>query len=297
MLPKLRFAVSYHSFGQLLLYSQGWQVQTPSADDPIYLALTGTDDNPAVEGFDPGVGADLYTTNGEFTDWAHGVRDVLAWTPELSEGCEDCGFVFPDDEALVQAEFERNLEFALNIARSAVTPEDPASHMELETEDLYLDLSAIDPWKSGNPSSDLRVDVSYGGGASQSVDVLAKRSVGAVTLNYSINGGEAQTAPTSEAPAGEVFGGNNAYNTYYWYLRGEIPGITVGDSVEYWFTAGESVERPPDVRRRRGRRCRGAHRRPRGSHGRLERPRLREHRPDTWRTTSRRTPTPSTPAA
>ncbi len=241
MLPELRFAVSYHSFGQLLLYSQGWQVQTPSADDPIYVALTGTDDNPAVEGFDPGVGADLYTTNGEFTDWAHGVRDVLAWTPELSEGCEDCGFVFPDDEALVQAEFERNLEFALNIARSAVTPEDPATHMEeLETEDLYLDLSAIDPWKSGNPSSDLRVDVSYGGGASQSVDVLAKRSIGAVTLNYSINGGEAQTAPTSEAPAGEVFGGNNAYNTYYSYLRGEIPGITVGDSVEYWFTAGES---------------------------------------------------------
>ena len=86
MLPKLRFAVSYHSFGDLLLYSQGWQVQTPSADDPIYVALTGTDDDPAVEGFNPGVGADLYTTNGEFTDWAHGTRGVLAWTPELSRG-------------------------------------------------------------------------------------------------------------------------------------------------------------------------------------------------------------------
>ena len=67
-----RFAISYHSFGQLLLYPQGWQTLTMTADDPIYMALTGTDDDPAVEDFNPGVGADLYTTNGEFTDWAHG---------------------------------------------------------------------------------------------------------------------------------------------------------------------------------------------------------------------------------
>ena len=240
MLSKLRFAISYHSFGQLLLYAQGWQVQTPSADDPIYLALTGTDDDPAVEDFNPGVGADLYTTNGEFTDWAHGERGVLAWTPELSEGCPGCGFVFPDDEALVQEEFERNLEFALNVARSAGDPDDPASHMGMDTEDLYLDLTEIDPWKSGNPSSDLRVDVSYGGGSSQPVEVLAKRSAGAVTLHYRIDGGATQTASTGETADGEVFGGNNAYNAYYHYLRGEIPGLSVGDSVEYWFTAGSS---------------------------------------------------------
>ncbi len=53
MLPDLQFAVSYHSFGDLLLYSQGWQVQSPSADDPIFVALTGTDDDPAVEGYRP----------------------------------------------------------------------------------------------------------------------------------------------------------------------------------------------------------------------------------------------------
>ena len=104
-----RFAISYHSFGPLLLYSQGWQTLTPSADDPIYVALTGDDTDPAVPGFNPGVGADLYTTNGEFTDWAHAERGALSWTPELEEGCAGCGFVFPDDEALVQAEFEKNL--------------------------------------------------------------------------------------------------------------------------------------------------------------------------------------------
>src|SRR5690606_3410461 len=77
---KFRFAISYHSFGPLLLYPQGWQLQTPTADDPIYVALSGTDENPAVPGFDPDLAAELYTTNGEFTDWAHAQRDVLAWT-------------------------------------------------------------------------------------------------------------------------------------------------------------------------------------------------------------------------
>src|SRR5919109_2750437 len=162
-----KFAISYHSFGPLLLYPQGWQVQTPSADDPIYVALTGTDDNPAVAGFDPGVSADLYTTNGEFTDWAHATVGTLGWTPELEEGCEGCGFVFPDDEAAVEAEFQKNLNFALRLARSAADPDDPISHAGLDTQGFYLDVSTIDPWKSGNPASDLAVRLSYGGGASQ----------------------------------------------------------------------------------------------------------------------------------
>jgi hypothetical protein len=68
--------------------------------------------------------------------------------------------------------------------------------------------------------------------------VLAKRAVGAVTLHYSINGGAAQTAPTTGSPPGERYGGNNAYNVYYHYLRGTVPGLQVNDSVEYWFTGG-----------------------------------------------------------
>ena len=242
-LAKFRFAISYHSFGQLLLYPQGWQVQTPSADDPIYVALTGTDADPAVEGFDPGPAADLYITNGEFTDWAHATQDVLAWTPELSEGCEGCNFVFPDDEDLVQEEFERNLEFALNVARSARTPDDPVSHMGISTKNMYLDLAEIDPWKTNHPSTDLKVEVSHGGGSTQPVEVLAKKSLPNLRLHYRINGGQTRMLPASPSPDGEVFGGNNAYNTYYQYMRAEIPGIAVGDSVEYWFTGrGESTE-------------------------------------------------------
>lgn len=238
---QLKFAISYHSYGALLLYTQGWQVQTPSADDPVYVALTGTDDDPAIPGFNPGVGADLYTTNGEFTDWAHAQEGVLAWTPELEEGCDGCGFVFPDDEALVRAEFEKNLPFAFNVARSALDPDDPYSLAGVDTQAFYLDVSTIDPWKSHNPSSDLAVTMSYGGGSGQPVEVLAKRAAGAVTLKYKINGGSVHSAPTSESPNGERYGGNNAYDSYYHYLRGVVTGIAVGNSVEYWFTAGSGT--------------------------------------------------------
>ena len=84
-------------------------MNTPSADDPIYVALSGTDTKPAIDGFNPGVGADLYTTNGETTDFAHADRGALAWTPELGDGPHDDGFVFPDKEGQVQSEFAKTL--------------------------------------------------------------------------------------------------------------------------------------------------------------------------------------------
>ena len=120
------FQVNYHSNGQWLLYPEGWQIGTATADDPIYYAMSGNLDKPAIKDFHPGLSSDvLYVTNGETTDYAHASRGTLAWTPELSEGCDGCGFVFPDDPALVQAEFERNLPFAQSVANSARRPRRP----------------------------------------------------------------------------------------------------------------------------------------------------------------------------
>ena len=120
------FQVNWHSAGQWLLYAEGWQTSTPTADDPIYYAMSGNLDDPAIDEFHPGLSSDvLYVTNGETTDYAHAVTGALAWTPELSEGCDGCGFVFPDDEALVQAEFERNLPFAESVAELGGRPRRP----------------------------------------------------------------------------------------------------------------------------------------------------------------------------
>jgi hypothetical protein len=228
-------ALSYHSYGPLLLYPEGWQIQTPARDLPVYLALTGNDENPAVEGFDPDVSAELYTTNGEFTDWAHGEEDVLAWTPELEEGCEGCGFVFPDDEALIQREFEINVPFATDLARSAGDPARPKSHLGLQTEPFHLDLTELDPSFAHNPLVDFRFKHSFGD--PQPADILVRNSVRKVRLKYRINGGDAQKAKAPRWQGGETFGQN--YDTYYSVRRGEVTGTSPGDSVEVWFSGKE----------------------------------------------------------
>ena len=226
------FQVNWHSAGQWLLYAEGWQTGTPTADDPIYYAMSGNLDAPAIADFHPGLSSDvLYVTNGETTDYAHAVTGALAWTPELSEGCEDCGFVFPDDDALVQAEFERNLPFARSAADSALDPANPKTVTGITTQPFYLD--SADPYKRSNPGTQLTFAKSYGD--PQPVAVVAKRSLGPVTVNYRINGGPVQTAPTSEWAGGSRY---NPASVYYHQMRGVVTGTDPGDSVEVWFSGG-----------------------------------------------------------
>ena len=134
------FFVNYHSAAELLLYGTGWQVATPTPDDVIYEAMAGDDANPAVPGYDPDISAELYTTNGDTDTHMTEAYGTLGFTPEMST-CEaasdsvpddeweaaDCGsgFEFPDDEELVQAEFEKNIPFALSVAESASDPDEP----------------------------------------------------------------------------------------------------------------------------------------------------------------------------
>ena len=240
-------ADSYHSYGPLLLYPEGWQVQTPARDLPVYIALSGNDANPAVEGTDPDVSAELYTTNGEFTDWAHHEAGVLAWTSELNPGCDGCGFVFPDDEALIQHEFEINLPFAIDMARSAGDPARPSSHLGNTTEPFYLDLVDEDPTFANNPLADFRFPYSYGD--PQPVDILARNSLRDVELRYKINGGHTRTADTETWRGGETFG--EGYDDYYGVRRGEVTGTDPGESVEVWFTG---VERKGHKSAKRGKR-------------------------------------------
>ena len=227
------FHVNWHSAGQWLLYPEGWQTATPTADDPIYFALSGNLDNPAIEDFQPGLSSDvLYVTNGETTDFAHSQRGTLAWTPELSEGCTGCSFVFPDDEALVQAEFLRNRPFALDVAKSASDPDDPISHLGIETKPFYL--KSDDTYKAGLPMANFTFEVSYGD--PQEVRVLAKRALGAVTLKYSINGTPAQSLPTQEWDGGDRYGGQT--DVYYHVMSGTVTGTSPGDTVRVWFEGG-----------------------------------------------------------
>jgi hypothetical protein len=233
------YHISYHSFGELLLYPFGFQVNTPSADDPIYVAWAGTDKKPAVQGYNPGVGADLYTTNGEQTDYAAAVQGSLAITPELGEGNQQNGFEFPDSEGEIQHEFLINKDFAVAAARSATDPDNPVSPVNIKAQPFYTNFSTVDPQKSFNPMSDFTFAHSYNG-ASQPVQILARRDLDndgdqdPVTLNYSINGGATQTASTNEWNGGDRYG--KAGDTYYRIMRGTVTDAPVNSNVKIWFT-------------------------------------------------------------
>ena len=222
-----KFQVNFHSFGKWLLYPEGWQTGTPTSDDPIYFALSGNLDNPAIPGFNPGLSSDvLYVTNGETTDYAHLKTNTLAWTPELSDGGSGLGFVFPDNEALVQAEFENTLAFDLSVQKSALDPANPKSSLGLTTKPFYLE--SDDTYKAGLPLANFKFAVSYGD--PQMVRVVAKRSLGAVTLKWQIGTGAIHSAPTTEWDGGEKYGGKT--DVYYHTLNGMVSGTSPGDSVK-----------------------------------------------------------------
>jgi hypothetical protein len=234
-LIKPKFLVNYHSAAQLLLYGVGWQVATPTPDDQISVALAGDDANPAIAGYDPDISAELYTTNGETDDQASTVYKTLAFTPEMST-CEtasavdpddafepdDCvsGFNFPDSEALIEAEYEKNLPFALSVAKSAQDPDDPVSSLGLTAPDFELDPFTI---SYGDP---------------QTVAVTARRALKGLKLNYSINGGHVRHTGTREWKGGERYGDTG--DAYYAEFRGQVRGAEVGDKVEVWFTGRRS---------------------------------------------------------
>lgn len=232
------FFVNYHSAAELLLHGVGWQVATPSPDDVLYEAMVGDDANPAVPGYDPDISAELYTTNGDTDSHMQEAYGTLGFTPEMST-CEtasaanpddqwepdDCGsvFEFPDDEALIEAEFERNIPFALAVAGSADDPDDPISVVGLDNPDFVVD----------------SFDVSYGD--PQTVAVTAKRAIKGVLMQYRINGGRTRVAAVREWKGGERYGFEN--DDYYAELRSTVRGTKPGDKVEVWFSGLLTGER------------------------------------------------------
>src|SRR4051794_8746199 len=131
LMDRVNFAYNKndHTAAQLLLWPFGWQVDTHAADEPLMTALAGDDANPGIPTFDPDVGADLYTTNGDTNDHMYKSTKTISYTPEGTAAATGSVFVFQDDEADVQAEFERHVQFALDLARSAPDPTHPKSHL------------------------------------------------------------------------------------------------------------------------------------------------------------------------
>ena len=174
-----KFQSNLHSFGQWLLYPQGWQTGTLDADNPIYVALGGTDANPAIPGFNPGQSADtLYVTNGETTDYADTQR---ARSPTRPSSARAPGrrVRVPRRRGARPGRVRADPAVPSRARPVGGDPDDPVSPVGITVKPFYLDQDEIDPQNGAQSLFDFTFDVSYGD--PQEVRVLAKRSLGKVT--------------------------------------------------------------------------------------------------------------------
>lgn len=235
------YGINYHSAAELILYGVGWQVATDTPDDVIYEALAGTPDNPAIPGYHPQVSSELYTTNGEADGHASNANGMAMFTPEMSTcqtasdldpndqwNAADCRsiFTFPDDEKLIQQEFEKNIPFALSVAETAAHPDQPSSSVGLKAADF----------------TSAPFTTSYSRDADQEVSVVARRSVRDKELRYRVNGGRVEDMALKAWKGGETYGGED--NLYFDEYRAEVQDGDPGDKVEVWFT-GETRSGKP----------------------------------------------------
>ena len=111
---------------------------------------------------------------------------TISFTPEGTAAATGSVFAFQDNEADVQAEFERHVQFALDLARSAPDPTHPESHLTASTRPNFV----VD-----------KFNVSYG--SPQTVQVNARRDLGPVPAHWQVNGGTTHTVnqPVDRRPA------------------------------------------------------------------------------------------------
>ena len=252
--------INYHSAAQLLLYPFGYITDVYSDDDAWFKAITGTDGDAAVDPYISQRSSDLYITNGETTDHAYNKYGAMSWTPELDE-CETAaggtfcsggsGFTFPDDEGKVEAVFQKNLDFARNVAVSTLDrdrPDRPRNATDDETQYQVKGSPDIEP---------NRFNVSYG--ADQILEANARRILGPVDFVVEVDdgpGGDDRELTLRAEPwtGGERFG--DLRGKYYQRVRAQIPAdfvqpgtaqtprpLVAGDEVDVRVIAGSQQQR------------------------------------------------------
>ena len=252
--------INYHSAAQLLLYPFGYITDVYADDDPWFKAITGTDGDAAVDPYISQRSSDLYITNGETTDHAYNKYGSMSWTPELDE-CETAaggtfcsggsGFTFPDDESKVEAVFEKNLDFARNVAATTLDrdrPDRPRNATDDETQYQVKGSPDIEPNRFG---------VSYG--ADQKLEAVTRRILGPVDFVVQAPtgpGGGSRTLTLRAQPwnGGERFG--DLRGKYYQRVRARIPAdfvqpgtaqtprpLVAGDVVNVRVIAGSQQQR------------------------------------------------------
>jgi hypothetical protein len=121
--PRIRVAITFHTYGELILYPFGYTYadlppDMPPADHQTFVALAGR--MAATNGYTPQQASDLYITSGDAVDWLYGAQGIFAFTFEMYPRYSDPGFYPPG--SVIEQETRRNRAAATYLAAVADNP-------------------------------------------------------------------------------------------------------------------------------------------------------------------------------
>ena len=210
--------INYHSSGQLLLTPVSYTTDYYPPDSTLFDAITGTDGDEAVFPYRSQHSSDLYESNGDTIDNAYMNYGIIGWTPEMDTcatmgepaGCN--GFASPDNESKVEAVFQKNLQFALNVTHSLPNLGRPKNF------DNDPSQYQVKPTQNIQPN---RFDVSYG--ASQVIEATIRKELGDADITVNVVGQNGSvTVRMLPAPAGERY--NEVKGYYFERRQATFPG-------------------------------------------------------------------------
>jgi len=122
--------VSYHSYGEYILYPWGYTYESPP-DLELYQAIAHK--MASYNGYEAKQASDLYPTNGDLTDWAYHGVGALSFTVEM-------GTSFDPPYSTVEDLWEENKEPALYLLKIA---DDSAQAYGPEATDVALVMASL----------------------------------------------------------------------------------------------------------------------------------------------------------
>jgi hypothetical protein len=206
----LILALSYHSYGELLLYPWGYApILTP--DNDLFAALGDT--LAYGTGYQVGTSpALLYATNGDSDDWAYGETTqkdkIFCFTPEVNSSAQGG---FAPAESYIQPTFNSLLAMNMNLLHFAdnpyrvLPPERPTQYAIDDSQYPYYTLS----WSS-SPPSDPNPAVSYDVVEYKNLGTIAQDPANAQTGLWMFDGFSVSTARKYEGTASYYSGRENA---------------------------------------------------------------------------------------
>lgn len=121
--PDITAAITFHTYGELILYPFGYTYadqpdDMPEADYRTFVALAGR--MAATNGYTPQQASDLYITSGDAVDWLYGARGIFAFTFEMYPRGSYPGFYPAAD--VIEPQTPRNRAAVLYLAGVADNP-------------------------------------------------------------------------------------------------------------------------------------------------------------------------------